>query len=114
MSVKPLTVKRGGVTLIRIGTGKQEFDLPEGATLADLLRVSGVEPETQSIFIDGKPLAEALVLPPGTIVSAIPRTKDAPPTPDWSGVIGAFHDNPEFEEMMRAVNAEREAEKERP
>jgi hypothetical protein len=119
MSAKPATKEKGGVTLLRMGIGKEEFALPEGSTLGDLLRAARVDAATQTLFIDGKPLEESLVLRPGTIVSAVPRVvsalpqaKEAAPREGWSDVIGAFANNPEFDAMMEVVNAEREAEKE--
>ena len=91
MSTKPVAKKNHTVTFIRMGVDKKEFDLPEGATLADLLRAAGNEPGREAIYIDGKPVEEVLVLQPGTIVSAIPRVTNRRAASQWSDVIGTFH-----------------------
>jgi hypothetical protein len=115
MSGKPATAEKTGVTLLRIGTGKQEFDLPEGATLADLFRDACFVPEDQSVFVDGKPLEEVLVLRPGMIVSTAPKVvKNDAKAGEWSDRIGEFHDDPAFDAMMQVIHEEREAETERP
>jgi hypothetical protein len=100
MSGKPAAPEKTGVTLLRMGVGKQEFDLPEGATLADLLRAAGVNPEEQAIFIDRRPLEDVIVLRRGMIVSAAPRPpKSAPTRKEWRDVMGDFHDDPAFDAM---------------
>ena len=35
MSAKPATAEKTGLVLVRLGVGKQEFDLPDGSTLGD-------------------------------------------------------------------------------
>jgi sulfur carrier protein ThiS len=112
MSTKPAAAETEGVVLLRLGVGKQEFVLPEGATLADLLREAGVNPDDREIMIDGRRLAEILVLQPGMIVTVLARAGATSRPPPWRDTIGMFHDDPVFEEMMRLVQAEREAEKE--
>jgi hypothetical protein len=113
MSAEPATEAKNGVTLLRLGVGKEVIDLPEGATLADLLRLAMVSADGHEVYVDGRPLEECLVLKPGTIVSLVPRAGRAASEFDWRGVVGAFHGNPEFEAMMEQVQAEREAEKDR-
>jgi sulfur carrier protein ThiS len=114
MSGKPAAPEKTGVTLLRMGVGKQEFNLPEGATLADLLSAAGVNPEEQAIFVDGKPLEDVIVLRRGMIISAAPKQqKSATTRKQWRDVMGDFHDDPAFDAMMQLVNEEREAEKER-
>lgn len=105
------TGERNAVVLLRMGVGKDEFELPPGATVADLLRAAGADAGEQEVFIDGRPLAECLVLSPGTIVSVVPRAKSAQQVARWKKTKGMFRDDPEFDAMMAAVEAEREAEK---
>jgi sulfur carrier protein ThiS len=115
MSAKPVTAsEKTLVILLRMGVGKQEFELPEGTTLADLLRSSGIDPESHALFIDGKPLAESLVLHPGMIVSALPKPASERTGDDWRGSVGFFSNDPAFNEMLQVMNTEREAEKVRP
>lgn len=118
MRKHPKTKGNTRVTLLRLGIGKREHILSEGGSLAELLRLEGVVAEDQEVLIDGRPLAEHVFLKPGAIVSVMPRVREksrnGDPLDQWRGVIGAFHDNPEFDAMMRQVMVEREAEKEKP
>jgi hypothetical protein len=101
------------VILLRQGIGKQDYQLPAGATLGDLLRAAQIDLENQEIFIDGKGVADAVVLHPGTIVSVGPRTRNGPTLGSWRAGLGMFQDDPTFAEMMEAVERSREAEKDR-
>ncbi len=72
------TAKRGmEVTLLRPDLGSQTFTLPEGATLADLLREAGGGIELKNILIDGRPLEEVLILNSGMAITVVPE-----PPPD--------------------------------
>jgi sulfur carrier protein ThiS len=112
MSTKPAAAETEGIVLLRLGVGKQGFALPEGATLADLLREAGVHTDDQVIMIDGRRLEEILVLHPGMIVTVMPRPEETSRQESWRDTIGMFRDDPVFDEMMRMVQAERDAEKE--
>ena len=101
---------RTGATLIRLGVGRQEFVLPEGATLSTLLREAGVDSERAEITIDGLRLAEHLVLREGMIVTVNTRTNGANPPP-WLAGSGMFRDDSAFEELMKGVEETRNAEK---
>jgi hypothetical protein len=98
------------VVLLRVGEGRQEHRLPEGATLADLLRAAGAGAGAREMYVDGKPLEESVVPRPGPIVAVVPGPNAGAAMGDWSGVAGAFADSAEFDTMMALVNAEREAE----
>jgi hypothetical protein len=102
---------RNRVTLLRMGVGKQVFDLPSGATLADLLRHVSADLTRAEVFVDGKPLAECLVLEPGTIVSIVPAARPGSLSPGWPDVMGDFHGNPAFDELMNIVQDNRDAER---
>jgi len=113
MSAEPSTAEKNGVILIRQGVGREEYALPEGATLGDLLREAELNRHDQEIFINGKLLEDTLVLPQGVIVSVVPRPRIASITGScWEGV-GMFHDDPTFKELCDSVEASREAEKDR-
>src|SRR3954468_7274969 len=77
MSAKPATVEKNGVTLVRLGVGKQVFALPEGATLADLLRTAQARTEIQAIYNDGKPIEEHPPVQDGMVVTIVPKIKNA-------------------------------------
>lgn len=113
MGTEQVNGKREGVTLLRPGIGTETMVLTEGSTLADLLRQAGVRPSNSSIFIDGRELAEHLVLKNGMVITVVPQAKNAA-TQSWRDLMGDFHDDPAFEEMMQAVQAARDAEKEQP
>jgi hypothetical protein len=112
MSAKPSTAEKTGVILHRLGVGKQELLLPEGSTVADLLREAGAGMEDQEIHIDGRTLAESLVLQPGMIVSVVQRPKSARSGGSWRDAIGMFRDDPGFQEFINRVQASRDAERE--
>ena len=69
MSATPATTTTKGVTLLRLGQGKEEVELPEGSTLADLLQNIGADPKGLEILVDGKPIEACVVLQTGMIVS---------------------------------------------
>jgi hypothetical protein len=112
MSAKPSTEEKTGVILLRLGVGKQELLLPEGSTVADLLLEAGAGMEDQEIYIDGRTLAESLVLQPGMIVSVVQRPKSVRSGGSWRDAIGMFRDDPGFQEFINRVQASRDAERE--
>jgi hypothetical protein len=110
MSASAAKSTRTRLTLLRLGVGKEEIELPEEATLADLLRVSAANLNTHEVLIDGKPLEELFAMRSGMIVSLAPRAKVPPAESQWPRSVGAFRDNPDFDEMMAAIEADRRAE----
>jgi hypothetical protein len=109
-TVQEVAPGQKSVVLLRLGIGVQEFQLPERGTLADVFREAGVDGTDLEVMVNGHPLAEALVLEPGTIESLSPRNKIGGER-RWRDSIGMFRDNPEFDEMMARVEAARQAEK---
>ena len=81
MGTKQVNGKTEEVTLVRPGIGTETVALPEGSTLADLLRQAGVKTRNSSIFIDGRELAEHLVLKNGMVITVVPQ----PRTPQARG-----------------------------
>ena len=115
MGTEQVNGKCEGVTLLRPGIGAETIVLPEGSTLADLLRQAGIKPRSSSIVIDGRELAEHLVLKNGMVITVVPQViQNAASQESWRDLMGDFHDDPAFEEMMQAVQAARDAEKEQP
>jgi hypothetical protein len=78
----------------------------------DLLRQANVQRDHSEVFIDEKELAEHLVLKTGMIIRIVPGPKSVADRESWRETIGMFKDDPAFEEMMQAVWAAREAERE--
>lgn len=109
MDPQPSAVIKAGVTLLRPGVDAQEIELPEGATLADLLREARADTSEQAIFIDGRPVEEWIVLQPNVVVSLVPRVRNATRPADWRETVGMFRDDPVFAEIAEAGRAIREA-----
>lgn len=114
MGIKQKSEQAVTVTLLRPGVEAKNIDLPEGSTLADLLRQENVGTRSSSIAIDGKELAEHLVLRAGMVITVIPQAKSAASERSWRDFMGDFHNDPVFEEIMQAIEEERRAEKEQP
>jgi hypothetical protein len=112
-SKKAGKTERTDVILLRQGVGKQDFRLPAGATLGDLLRAAEVNTAIQEIYIDGKSIEDAMVLQPGAIVSVAPQPRNGSAPGSWRKGVGMFHNDPTFREMVEAVEQSREAEKDR-
>jgi hypothetical protein len=112
MSPKPAMAEKNGVILIRMGVGREEHVLPEGATLADLLRAARIEKDGHEILIDGRPIEEVLVLQPGMVVTLAPAPKEENSKPFWWDTVGMFRNDPTFPEFIERVNARRNQERE--
>jgi hypothetical protein len=110
MSV-PSTLKREAeVTLLRPDLGSQTFNLPEGATLADLLREAGGEIQAKNVLIDGRPLEELVILNSGMAITVIPEPLGQRKR-SWLDTVGMFADDPDFAEAVAAGRAYREADR---
>ncbi len=112
MSIKQADRKTITIALVRPGVGTEVVELTEGSTVADLLRQTGASACHSNVFIGDKDLAEFVVLEAGMTVFLVPQPKNAASQKSWRELMGDFHDDPAFEEMMQAVQAERDAEKE--
>ncbi len=99
------------VTLLRPEEGPQTFTLPEGATLADLLRAAGVAISSPSMLIDNRPIEEFVVLKSGMVISIVPESSKTPTKRSWRDSVGTVQDTPAFREMIAAGRAIREAER---
>ena len=100
------------VTLLRPDEDPQTFTLPEGATLADLLRAAGAAVRSPSILIGGRPIEEATVLESGMVITLVPEPPQEPSRSSWRDTVGMFQDTPAFRAMMAETRAIREAERE--
>jgi sulfur carrier protein ThiS len=99
------------ITLLRPDVGQQTFKLPEGATLADLLREAGTAIGGANIMIDGRPVEEVTKLNSGMVITIVPETSRTRPKRSWQDTIGFFADDPTFEEMVAEGRAIREADR---
>jgi len=95
------------VHLVRPDGGEREYRLPEGATLADLLRRSGASTTNQAVLVDGVLLEEALPLHDGAVVTIIPQTGNVTGDEPWHLTIPAFQDEALFQEYNEALKARR-------
>jgi hypothetical protein len=95
------------VHLVTPGAGVRDYDLSEGATLADLLRQSLTSATDQNIFVDGLPIEESLPLREGTVVTIVPKPKNSAPEEPWRAVVPAFRDESLFQEYSEILRARR-------
>ncbi len=92
------------VHLVHPGVAAGDYHLSEGATLADLLRVSGISTTNQAIFVDGVPPDESLPLHNGIVVTLLPWPGEEP----WRAQIPSFRDESLFQEYTEALKARRQ------
>ena len=101
------------MTLLRQGVGKQDFHLPAGATLGDLLRAAEVNQTTQEILHRWQIGGRCLRLAAGNDRIDRSPARNAVRDGLWREDIGMFHDDAAFRELVEAVEKSREAEKDR-
>jgi hypothetical protein len=95
------------VILGRPGLGTQAYHLPEGATLADLLRQSGATTCNQDIFVNGIIAEETVPLPDRAVVFIIPQRGNAADIEPWRATIPAFRDEALFQEYAEILRERR-------
>jgi hypothetical protein len=95
------------VILGRPGAGARTYHLPEGATLADLLRQSGATLCNQDVFVNGIMSEETVPLTDRAVVFILPRPGNAAGVEPWRATIPAFRDEALFQEYMEALKARR-------
>jgi len=100
------------VTLSLADGGSRTLTLPEGATLADLLREAGTAIPSPNILIDGRPIEEVLVVKSGMMITILPEPPQARPKKDWRSTVGTVQDTPAFRAMIEEGRALREADRE--
>jgi len=94
------------VTLLGVTGSPQTVTLPEGATLADLLRQVGAEARSLNFLIDGRYIEEALVLKSGMTITILPESLQGPYKKDSRRTIGMSRaDDADFDEWMAACRA---------
>jgi hypothetical protein len=90
------------VTLIRPDADPRTFTLPEGATLADLLRAAGAASRGPSLLIDGRPIEDVTILDSGMTITIEAEDGARRSNGSWQSTVGMFS-HPEF---LREVIAE--------
>src|SRR3954447_25042859 len=98
------------VHLVRPGVAAWDYQLPEGATLADLLRRTGSPAADQAVLVDGVTPEEALALRDGAVVTIIPRPGHAAGDEPWRATIPSFRDEVLSREYAEALEARRRSE----
>ena len=101
---KPKTV----VDLIRLGVGVQKCALPAGATLAELLRRSGVNTTNRDVQVDGATVEESLPLHDGAVVTIVPGPKNTAVDEPWRATIPSFQDDALFQQYTQILKARRQ------
>jgi hypothetical protein len=100
------------VTLLRPDEAPQSYTLPEGATLAALLRAAGAAVRSSNMLIDGRPIEDTVILRTGMMITIVPEPPQGPPEKDWRRTVGTFQDTPSFRAMIAEGRAIREADRE--
>jgi hypothetical protein len=98
------------VHLVRPGVAARDYHLPEGATLADLLRCSESLTAGQGVLVDGVTPEEAMLLRDGAVVTIVPESGRADGAEPWRATIPAFQNEELYREYAEALQARREAE----
>lgn len=100
------------VKLIRPDEGPQTVTLPEGSTLADLIRDVGAGNRGTIVQIDGRPIEESTILQPGMTVTVDVEEASEPSNGSWRATVGRFS-HPDFlREVIAEGRAIREADRE--
>ena len=95
------------VRLVQPGVGTQRYDLPKGATLADLLRQSRATAINQAVYVDGVPAERTVPLHHGAVVMIVPQPGNAPVPEPWRAWVPSFQDDALFEEYLKILKARR-------
>lgn len=75
------------VRLVRPGVGAQKYRLPRGATLGDLLRLSGATTANQVVVLDDVSADQETPLNDGAVVMIVPQPKNAALDEPWRTTI---------------------------
>ncbi len=95
------------VHLAAPGGGGRDCHLPAGATLADLLRLTGTSLASQAILVDGLTPEEALQLREGMVVAITPGSRSTKGDEPWRAVVPSFRDEALFQEYCDVLKAHR-------
>ena len=93
------------VHLVRPDVGERDYRLADGATLADLLRLSGISISDQAVLVNGVSSAEELPLREGVVITVASPTKGARGDEAWRKAVPAFRDEALFQEYSEALKA---------
>jgi hypothetical protein len=99
------------VTLVRPEGEASTFTLPEGATLGDLLRAAGATIRSPNVRIEGRPIEDMTILKAGMTIVIMPEPAHAPGRRTWLDTVGMFEDDADFQAMVDAGKAYREADR---
>ena len=92
------------VRLLRTGQDLQTYTLPEGATLADLMREANTTYRSSNLLIDGRYLESAIVLKSGMLISIMPEPPGSPGIRSWRDTVGMFADDPDFDSVRAELS----------
>ena len=96
------------VHLLIPGVGAVDYHLAEGATLADLLRLSGASTTNRAVFLGDVLLTEGVPLPNDAVVAIVARPRNAAREEPWRAAVPAFRNEVLFQEYCEALKAHRE------
>jgi hypothetical protein len=95
------------VRLVQPGVGTQRYDLPNGATLADLLRQSRAMAINRVAYVDGVPAEGTVPLHHGAVVMIVPQSGNAPAPEPWRARVPSFQDDALFKQYLKILKSRR-------
>jgi hypothetical protein len=95
------------VRLVLAGVSAVEYHLAEGATLADLLRISAASTTNQAVLVDGETPEEALPLRDGAVVMIVPRPRNSAVDEPWRAAVPSVRDQALFQEYSEVLEDRR-------
>jgi sulfur carrier protein ThiS len=95
------------VKIVQTGLGVQEYALPHGATLADLLRQHGVTTANQIVYVDGLLVEEKVPLHDGAVAVIVPQARKAAGEEPWRATIPSFRDETLFRQYTDLLKSGR-------
>lgn len=95
------------VTIVQPGLGAQEYALPKGTTLADLLRRHGATTADQVVYVDGFVVEENVPLHDGAVAVIVPQARNAAGDEPWRATIPSFRDEALFRQYTDLLKSGR-------
>jgi sulfur carrier protein ThiS len=96
------------VKIVQPGLGVQEYSLPEGATLAELLRRHGATTANQIVSVDGLIVEEKVPLHDGAVAVIVPQSRNAAGDEPWRATVPSFRDEALFRQYTDLLESGRQ------
>ncbi len=96
------------VKIVQPGLGVQEYSLPEGATLAELLRRHGATTANQIVYVNGLIVEEKVLLHDGAVAVIVPQSRKIAGDEPWRATIPSFRDEALFRQYTDLLESGRQ------